>query len=182
MGEGSGILVLESLDYALKRNAKIYAEIMGVGMTADAYHMTAPHPEGHGARKAIELAIKNAGLQPEDIDYINTHGTSTGLGDIAEVKALKKILGDHAYKIPINSTKSMTGHILGAAGAVELLVTIKSIENNIVHPTINLDNPDPECDLDFVPFKKRECEINYAMSNSFGFGGHNISLVVGRYK
>ena len=181
MGEGSGILILEELEHAKARGAKIYAEIKGAAMTADAHHMTAPHPEGYGARKAMELAIKDAGLTAEQIDYVNTHGTSTGLGDIAETKAIKQILGDHAKKIPINSTKSMTGHLLGAAGAVEMVASVKSIEEQKVHPTINLENPDPECDLDYVTEGAREVKIDYAMSNSFGFGGHNVTLVVGKY-
>lgn len=180
MGEGSGILVLESLDHAKKRGAKIYGEILGVGMTADAYHITAPHPEGYGAKRAMSLAIADAGLTPDQLDYINTHGTSTDLGDISETKAIKAVLGEHAYKIPCNSTKSMTGHLLGSAGAVECIVALKTIEEKIVHPTANLDEHDPECDLDYVVGKPRECETRYAMSNSFGFGGHNISLVVGR--
>jgi 3-oxoacyl-[acyl-carrier-protein] synthase II len=181
MGEGSATLILEDLEHARARGAHIYAEMKGAAMTADAYHMTAPHPEGYGARKAIEFALKSAGIGCHEIDYINTHGTSTELGDIAETKAIKEVCGEHAYKIPINSTKSLVGHLLGAAGAVELLTSIKSIEEGVVHPTINLDNPDPECDLDYVPHKKREHEIKYAMSNSFGFGGHNVTLIVGRY-
>jgi 3-oxoacyl-[acyl-carrier-protein] synthase II len=181
MGEGAGILILESEEHAQKRGAKIYAEIKGAGMTADAYHLTAPHPEGYGAIKAMELALKFSNLTPEDIDYVNTHGTSTGLGDIAETKAIKKIFGERAYKILINSTKSMTGHLLGAAGSIEIIAAIKSIENQIVHPTINLDNPDPECDLDYVANVKRECKVENAISNSFGFGGHNVSVAVGKY-
>lgn len=180
MGEGSAILVVESYEHAVRRDAKIYGEIFGGGMTGDAYHITAPHPEGHGARRAMQVAINDGGLVPEQIDHINTHGTSTGLGDIAETKAIKAVLGDHAYKVPCNSTKSMTGHLLGAAGATEMVATMKAIEQQVIHPTLNLDNPDPECDLDYVPNKKRECEINYALSNSFGFGGHNVSLLVGR--
>jgi len=180
MGEGAGMLVLESLDHAKKRGAKIYGEILGVGMTADAYHITAPHPEGYGAKRAMSLAIADAGLTPDQLDYINTHGTSTDLGDISETKAIKAVLGERAYKIPCNSTKSMTGHLLGSAGAVECIVALKTIEEKIVHPTANLDEPDPECDLDYVPHEKREWETRHAMSNSFGFGGHNISLVVGR--
>lgn len=180
MGEGAALLVLESLDYARARGARIHAEILGAGMTADAYHMTAPHPEGLGACKAMELAIKSGGLKPEQIDYVNTHGTSTGLGDIAETRALKQVLGDHAYKIPINSTKSMTGHLLGSAGATELLTCILSMNHSTVHGTMNLDDPDPECDLDYVPNCKRSHNINYALSNSFGFGGHNVSLLVGK--
>lgn len=181
ISEGSGILIMESLEHAEARGAKIYGEFTGAGMTGDAHHMTAPHPEGYGARNAISLALKNANISADRIDYINTHGTSTGLGDIAEIKAIKEVFGEHAYKIPINSTKSMTGHLLGAAGAVELIASLKSIETQIVHPTINLDNPDPECDLDYVTEGKREVTIKHVLSNSFGFGGHNVSLVVSKY-
>jgi len=180
IGEGAAVMVIESYEYAVKRGARIYGEILGAGMTGDAYHITAPHPEGIGAKQAMRMALLDAGLQPEKIDHINTHGTATDLGDIAETKAIKAVLGDHAYKIPCNSTKSMTGHLLGAAGAMELVTVFKAIETGVVHPTINLDNPGPECDLDYVPHKARECNINYALSNSFGFGGHNVSLVIGR--
>jgi len=180
MGEGSAILILESEDHAKARGAKIYARILGSGMTSDAYHITAPHPEGIGARRAMINALKDAGITADKIDYINTHGTSTSLGDIAETRAIKEVLGEHAYKIPINSTKSMLGHLLGAAGAIELITCIKSIEDEMVHPTINLDSPDPECDLDYVPNQKRSSKINYAISNSFGFGGHNVTLLVAK--
>ena len=180
MAEGAGILILESYEHAVKRGARIYAEVLGAGMTADAYHMTAPHPEGLGARRAMTSAIADAGLQTNQIDHINTHGTATDLGDIAETRAIKAVLGEHAYTVPCNSTKSMTGHLLGAAGAVELITAIKSIETGTVHPTMNLDDPDPECDLDYVPNAARRHSVNYALSNSFGFGGHNVSLVVGR--
>ncbi|UCD65009.1 MAG: beta-ketoacyl-ACP synthase II [Candidatus Zixiibacteriota bacterium] len=180
MGEGAAILVLESYEMAKARGARIYAELKGAGSTADAFHMTAPHPEGYGARKSIELALKDAGISGEQVDYVNTHGTSTDLGDISETKAIKEVLGEHAYRIPINSTKSMIGHLLGAAGAIELVVTAKSIQEQAVHPTVNLDNPDPECDLDYVPGHKRASTINNAISNSFGFGGHNVTLVIGR--
>lgn len=180
MGEGSGILILESLDHATRRGATIYGEILGAGMTGDAYHMTAPHPEGYGAGKAMEIAIRDAGLTPGDIDYINTHGTATGLGDIAETRAIKKVLGERAYKIPCNSTKSMTGHLLGSAGAVEAITTLLSMQHNKVHPTVNLDDPDPECDLDYVPNAPRDWTVRTALSNSFGFGGHNVTLVLGR--
>lgn len=179
MGEGAGILILESYEHATARGARMYGEILGAGMTADAYHITAPHPEGHGARRSMVAALKDAGLTPDKIDYINTHGTATGLGDIAETKAIKYVFGDHAYEIPCNSTKSMSGHLLGAAGAIETIVMIKSINEGVVHPTTNLDYPDPECDLDYVPEGKREVSVSYAMSNSFGFGGHNVTLVVG---
>ena len=177
MGEGSGILIVESLESARARNARIYAEIIGCGMTCDAHHITAPLPDGSGAAKAMALAIKDAGIRPDEVDYINSHGTSTDLGDIAETKAVKTVFGDHAYKLAINSTKSMTGHLLGAAGGVEAAVTVRSIREKIVHPTINLDNPDPECDLDYVPNRSRQLDIRYAISNSFGFGGHNVSMV-----
>jgi len=180
MGEGAVILIIESYEHAKTRNANIYGEILGSGMTADAYHMTAPHPDGYGARRAMELCLKDSGISPQQIDYINTHGTSTNLGDIAETKAIKDVLGEHAHKIPCNSTKSMTGHMLGAGGAAELAVTLKSIQQEIVHPTINLDYPDPECDLDYVTSGMREWSISYALSNSFGFGGHNVSLIVGK--
>lgn len=178
MGEGSGILILESLESARARGARVYAEIVGAGMTCDAYHMTAPLPDGSGAAKAMQAALKDAGLQPADIDYINSHGTATVLGDIAETKAIKSVFGGHAYTLAVNSTKSMTGHLLGAAGAVEAIVTAKSIQEGRLHPTINLDVPDPECDLDYVPNVARECAIRCAVSNSFGFGGHNVSLVL----
>lgn len=181
MGEGAGMLILESLPHAQKRGARIYGEVLGVGMTGDAHHITAPHPEGVGARNAMKMALRSAGLEPEKIDYINTHGTATGLGDIAETKAIKSVLGEHAKKILCNSTKSMAGHMLGAAGAIEFIATMKSIETGMIHPTINLDDPDPDCDLDYVANEKREHQVEYALSNSFGFGGHNVTLVGGRF-
>jgi len=180
MGEGSAMLILESYDKAVERGARIYGEVFCGGMSGDAYHMTAPHPEGLGARRAMQTAIEDAGISTDKINYINTHGTATGLGDIAESRAIKAVLGEHAYKIPCNSTKSMIGHLLGAAGAIEAVVTLKSIQDGMVHPTTNLEVPDPECDLDYVPEGKRSHIIEYAMSNSFGFGGHNVSLVVGK--
>ena len=180
MSEGSALIIIESLEHAQKRGARIYGEILGVGMTADAYHMTAPHPEGEGASRAMAQAIRSAGLKPEQINYVNTHGTATDLGDIAETKAIKAVLGEYAYKVPCNSTKSIAGHLLGASGAIELVACLKSIETGWLHPTINLDEPDPECDLDYVPNQKRRWDVNYAISNSFGFGGHNVSLVVGK--
>lgn len=182
MGEGSGMLVMESLEHAQARGAKIYAEFTGSGMTGDAYHMTAPHPEGRAAKKAIELALEHANLKPEQIDYVNTHGTATGLGDIAETKSLKAVLGEHAYKIPINSTKSMIGHLLGAAGSLEFIASLKSIETQQVHPTINLENPDPECDLDYVSEGVRNAKVSHILSNSFGFGGHNVSLIASKFE
>ena len=181
MGEGAGMMIFESLDHAQRREAKIYAEIIGVGMSGDAYHITAPAPGGEGAIRSIQLALKDAGISPESVDYINSHGTSTDLGDLTECQAIKAVFGEHAYKIPVNSTKSMIGHLLGAGGAVELAVTIKSIEEGILHPTINYEFPDPECDLDFVPNQKRKATINTAISNSFGFGGHNITIAVKKF-
>ena len=181
MGEGSGILILESLESAKARGARIYAEIIGSGMTCDAYHMTAPIPDGSGAKMAMVHAIKDAGLKPEDVEYINSHGTATGLGDPAETKAIKAVFGEGAYKVPVNSTKSMVGHLLGAGGAVELIASIMSMQEGILHPTINLDNPDPECDLDYVPHKARELKFDTFLSNSFGFGGHNVTIAGRRF-
>lgn len=178
MGEGAGMIILESLDHAKRRGAKIYAEIIGVGMSADAYHITAPAPGGEGAIRSMRLALKDADISSESVDYINSHGTSTDLGDVTECQAIKAVFGEHANKIPVNSTKSMIGHLLGAAGAVELIAAIKSMEEGILHPTINYEFPDPECDLDFVPNQKRSTNISTAISNSFGFGGHNITIAV----
>lgn len=182
IGEGAGIVVLESLDHAMARGAHIYAEIKGYGLTGDAYHLTAPSPDGEGAAMAIEMALKEAGLAKEDIGYINAHGTSTQLNDRCETDAIKKVFGKHAYKIPISSTKSMTGHMLGAAGGVELVATALTIERGKIHPTINYQTPDPRCDLDYVPNIAREVEVDAAISNSFGFGGHNAVLVLKRFK
>lgn len=182
MGEGSAILAFEELKHALARGAKIYAEVLGVGNSADAYHITAPSPNGEGAAKAMELALKSAGVKPEEVDYINSHGTATILGDVAETQAIKTVFGEHALKLAINSTKSIIGHPLGAAGAMEMVATVKSIETGWLHPTLNQDFPDPECDLDYVPNLKRRQKVDIALSNSFGFGGHNVCLVVGRYE
>jgi len=184
MGEGAGVLVLESLDHALARGAKIYCEIAGGGATADAHHITAPHPEGLGARNVMNAALKDAGLKPEDIDYINVHGTSTPLGDIAETKAILSVFGDHAYNLNISSTKSMTGHCLGAAGALEALACIMAVTKDIVPPTINHFTDDPELDpkLNFTFNKAQQRPINAALSNTFGFGGHNASVIVKKYK
>jgi 3-oxoacyl-[acyl-carrier-protein] synthase II len=179
LSEGAGILVIEELEHAKKRGAQIYAELLGTGSTSDAYNITAPHPEGIGAARAMQLALKDAKLNPSDIDYINAHGTSTELGDACETLAVKNVFGTHAKKLAISSTKSMIGHLLGASGGVELIATVLSIKHGIVHPTINLDNPDPACDLDYVPNVARKLPVRYALSNSFGFGGHNASLVVG---
>jgi len=181
IGEGAGILLLEDLDHAKRRDAVIYAELAGFGMTADAYHITSPSPEGEGAAQAMKLALNDATLNPEDIDYINAHGTSTHFNDRCETKAIKTVFGKYAKNIPVSSTKSMTGHLLGASGGVELIACVLSIKHGIITPTINYENPDPECDLDYVPNTARECKVQYAMSNSFGFGGHNSALVVKEY-
>ncbi len=182
MGEGAGIIVLEELESALKRNAKIYAEIIGYGQSADAYHITAPCVDGEGAIKCMKNAIKDAKIEPSYIDYINAHGTSTELNDKSETLAIKAVFGEYAYKIPISSTKSMIGHLLGAAGVVESIAVIKSIETGIIHPTINYEVFDPDCDLDYVPNVKREKQIKYALKNSFGFGGHNVSLIFKKFE
>ncbi|MBP8613488.1 MAG: beta-ketoacyl-ACP synthase II [Firmicutes bacterium] len=178
IGEGAGVLVLEELEHARSRNAKVYAEVIGYGMSSDAYHITAPAPEGDGARRAMDAAIRDAGLTPSDIDYINAHGTSTPYNDANETQAIKNLMGPRAYQTMISSTKSMIGHLLGAAGAVETIATILAIDNGIVPPTINYEEPDPECDLDYVPNKARQCEIQVALKNSFGFGGQNACLVI----
>ncbi|MCA9401364.1 MAG: beta-ketoacyl-ACP synthase II [Candidatus Omnitrophica bacterium] len=178
MGEGAGIVVLESLEHAKKRGATILAEMAGYGRTCDAYHITAPESSGRGASKAMELALKDAGIKPEELSYINAHGTSTKLNDKVETLAIKNVFGDHAYKIPISSTKSMTGHLLGAAGGVEFAACIYAIQEGIIPPTINLETADPECDLDYVPNEARKAKITSAMSNSLGFGGHNASVVL----
>lgn len=181
MSEGAGILVLEALEHALKRDARIYAEIVGYGMTDDAYHITAPDPEGDGGARAMKLAIEDAGLNPEDFDLVNAHGTSTPLNDKLETKGIKKVFGEHAYKLCITANKSMIGHLLGAAGAVEAVATVLSIANDKVPPTINYEFPDPECDLDYVPNVAREKEIRAAISNSLGFGGHNCTIALKKF-
>lgn len=182
MGEGSGVLILENLEHAIKRGAKIYAEVVGYGATCDAYHITAPKEDGEGAIKAMEIAIKEAGIDKEEVDYINAHGTSTPYNDKIETLAIKTLFKDHAKKIAVNSTKSMIGHLLGAAGAVEAIVCIKSIEDSYVHPTINLQVQDEECDLDYVPNVGRELNVRYALSNSLGFGGHNASILLKKWE
>ncbi|AST90587.1 beta-ketoacyl-ACP synthase II [Sutcliffiella cohnii] len=182
MGEGAGILVLEELEHALKRGARIYAEIVGYGSTGDAHHITAPAPAGEGGARAMKMAINDGGLKPEDIDYINAHGTSTEYNDKYETMAIKEVLGDHAYNIAVSSTKSMTGHLLGAAGGVEAIFSIKAIEQSIIPPTINLETPDPECDLNYVPNKAIEREVKVALSNSLGFGGHNATIIFKKYE
>ncbi len=182
MGEGSGTLILEEYEHAKARGAKIYAEMVGVGFTGDAYHITAPAPEGEGAARSMKEALRDAGVQPEEVGYINAHGTSTELNDKNETTAIKTVFGKHAYDMVVSSTKSMTGHLLGAAGAIESIATVLAIKNGIVPPTINLDEPSPECDLNYVPKKAIEREINYAISNTFGFGGHNASLLFKKYE
>ncbi|MBS4030963.1 MAG: beta-ketoacyl-ACP synthase II [Clostridiales bacterium] len=181
MGEGAGVVVLELLEHALARNAKIYAEVIGYGLSADAYHVTAPDPDGSGARRCMESALRDAGIELGEMDYINAHGTSTELNDKTETSAIKKVFGDHAYKLAVGSTKSMTGHLLGAAGGMEAIVCALTIETGIIPPTINYENPDPECDLDYVPNKARERAVTVAMSNSFGFGGTNASIILKKY-
>jgi 3-oxoacyl-[acyl-carrier-protein] synthase II len=178
MAEGAGIVLLELLDHAKKRGARIHGEILGYGATADAYHITDPQPEGEGMIASMSAALRDALISPEDIDYVNAHGTATSVGDLAETKALKRVFGDRAYTLPISSTKSVTGHLLGAGGAVEAIACLCAMRDNIVPPTINLDNPDPECDLDYVPNVAREVPIRTAMTNSFGFGGHNATLIL----
>ncbi|ACK67221.1 3-oxoacyl-(acyl-carrier-protein) synthase 2 [Rippkaea orientalis PCC 8801] len=182
MGEGAGVLLLEELEHALDRGAKIYAEMVGYGMTCDAYHMTAPVPDGRGATRAMELALADGGIPPEQVSYINAHGTSTEANDVTETRAIKKALGEHAYNIVISSTKSMTGHLLGGSGGIEAVATALAIANDRVPPTINLANPDPQCDLDYVPKTSRPLEIDVALSNSFGFGGHNVTLAFRKYR
>ena len=182
MGEGAGIVVLEELGHAVERKAKILAELVGYGLTGDAYHITSPAPGGEGAARCMSMALRDAEIDPSKVDYINAHGTSTKYGDEFETAAIKTAFKEHAYKVAVSSTKSMTGHLLGAAGGVEAVVCVLSIVNNIIAPTINLDNPDPECDLDFVPNKAREANINYALSNSFGFGGTNACLLFKKYE
>ena len=181
MGEGSGLVLLESLDHALARKARIYAEFLGYGATGDAFHISAPAPEGEGAQRSMVMALASAGLKASDIDYINAHGTSTDLNDKLETLAIHKAFGEHASKLNISSTKSMTGHLLGASGGIEFIATVLSICKNIIHPTINYEDPDPDCDLNYTPNIAVSRNVRYAMSNSFGFGGHNASLVVGKY-
>jgi 3-oxoacyl-[acyl-carrier-protein] synthase II len=182
MGEGSGCLVLESLEHAERRGAHIYAELAGAGMSSDAFHMTLPDESGLSQARAMTAALAQAGLDPSAIDYVNAHGTATAAGDIAETRALKAALGEHAGKVAISSNKSMLGHCLGASGAIEAVATILTIVNSVVPPTINLTHPDPECDLDYVPLESRRQRVDVAASNSFGFGGHNVTLVFRRYE
>jgi 3-oxoacyl-[acyl-carrier-protein] synthase II len=178
MGEGAGILVLEELDAARERGAHVYAEVVGYGLSGDAYHVSAPDPEGEGAISCMRNAIAYAGLKPQDVEYINAHGTSTKLNDLSENKAVKAVFGEHAYKLAISSTKSMTGHLLGGAGGVEAIFSVLTLKHGLIPPTINYETPDPECDLDYVPNVARKAKVRVAMSNSFGFGGTNGSLVL----
>lgn len=182
MSEGAGIVVLEEMQHAIKRGAKIYAEVAGYGMSGDAYHITAPDPSGDGCVRSMRAALKDSGLKPEEIKYINAHGTSTVLNDKVETIAIKKVFGDYAYKVAVSSTKSMTGHLLGAAGGAEFIVSCLSIKHDIVPPTINLEEKDPECDLDYVPAEARSLKVDIAMSNALGFGGHNASLIIKEFK
>ena len=180
--DGAGLLIFEELEHARKRGARIYCEVVGFGTTCDAGHITQPDENGTGAGGAMQRALEDAQVSPDKIDYINAHGTSTPLGDIAETKAIKAVFGPAARKVSISSTKSQVGHSLGASGGIELVVTVMAIQDNLIPPTINLDNPDPECDLDYTPNQSRERVVNYAMSNSFGFGGHNASILVKRFE
>ncbi|WP_130616585.1 beta-ketoacyl-ACP synthase II [Cohnella abietis] len=180
MGEGAGVLILESLEHAQQRGARIYAEVIGYGMSGDAYHMTDPDPDG--AARCMKKALNDAGIEPEAIQYINAHGTSTGVGDKSETTAIKKAFGDHAYKLAVSSTKSMTGHLLGAAGGVEAVILGLTLQNGVIPPTVNLDNQDPELDLDYVPNTAREADVQVALSNSFGFGGHNATIIMRKYE
>ncbi len=182
MGEGAGILIFEELNHALERGADIYAEIVGYGLSGDAYHVSAPDPEGAGAVNCMKMALDYGNLRPEDVDYINAHGTSTKLNDLSETKAVKTVFGDHAYKLAISSTKSMTGHLLGGSGGVEAVFTVLAIKHGIIPPTVNYETPDPECDLDYVPNTARKMDVKVALSNSFGFGGTNASLVFRKYE
>jgi 3-oxoacyl-[acyl-carrier-protein] synthase II len=182
IGEGAGILILEEMEHALARGATIYAELVGTASTCDAYHRTSPHPDGTGAKKAMQLALDEAGLKPEDIDYINAHGTSTRVNDPVETKVIKDVFGEHAYKLAVSSTKSVHGHMIGAAGGMEAIVSALAIRDQYIPPTINLENPDPECDLDYVPNTGRSAPVNAVMSNSLGFGGHNGILVLKKFQ
>jgi 3-oxoacyl-[acyl-carrier-protein] synthase II len=182
LGEGGGALVLEELEHARKRGAEIWGEFLGLGFTADAYHQTAMAPEGEGGARAMRIALRDAGLGPEDVGYINAHGTSTAIGDSQETAAIKAVLGAHAEKCAVSSTKSMTGHLLGAAGAVESIACILALKRGVLPPTVNYETPDPACDLDYVPNQPRQCQVRCALNNSFGFGGHNAALVFGRFE
>jgi 3-oxoacyl-[acyl-carrier-protein] synthase II len=177
MAEGGSVVVLEDYDFAKARGAKMYGEVVGYGMSGDAYHMTAPDPEGDGAFRSMRMALRQAGIKPSDLGYVNAHGTSTNLNDKLETLAIKRALGDDAYKVPVSSTKSMIGHALGAAGSVEAIICLLAMRDGILPPTVNYENPDPDCDLDYIPNQARKADAEYALSNSFGFGGHNVSLI-----
>ena len=181
-GEGAGVVVLEELEHAKARGAKIYGEVTGYAMTGDAFHMTAPEPNGEGAQRAMKLALKDAGRNLEEVDYVNAHGTSTPMNDVMETKAIKGVFGDHAKKLRISSTKSMTGHLLGAAGGIEFIACCLAFENNLIPPTINYETPDPDCDLDYTPNVAKEFTGSVAMSNGFGFGGHNAVVIAERFQ
>jgi len=181
MGEGAGMLVFEELEHAKARGARIYAEVKGFGMSSDAYHITAPSPDGYGPSHGMSLALADGEVEPERVNYINAHGTSTSLNDAAETRAIREVFGDHADKLAVSSSKSMVGHLLGSSGAVELVLCAKSIETGVVHPTINYETPDPDCDLDYVPNEARELAVDHVLSNSLGFGGHNVTLCLGRF-
>jgi len=178
MGEGSVMFVLEDMEHARERGAAVLAEIAGYGASADMYHFTAPQPEGKGAARAMRQALESSGIDPNEVGYVNAHGTSTKLGDVAETKAIKNVFGDHAYELAVSSTKSVHGHLLGAAGAIEAAACVLALDRGLLPPTINLDDPDPECDLDYVPNRARKADVKVAISNSFGFGGHNATLVI----
>jgi 3-oxoacyl-[acyl-carrier-protein] synthase II len=182
IGEGGAVTILEELEHACARGAKIYAELVGYGYTGDAYHLAAPDPDGDGAARCMQMALRDAKLSPEEVDYINAHGTSTELNDITETVAIKRVFGDHAHKLPVSSTKSMTGHLLGAAGSTEAVFSVLAIRDKIIPPTINYENPDPRCDLDYVPNVAREAEVRVALSNAFGFGGTNATLIFKRFE
>jgi len=182
MGEGGAVMILEELERAKRRGAKIYAELVGYGYNSDAYHLAAPDPEGDGAARCMRMALKDAGLSPDEVDYINAHGTSTELNDITETLAIKRVFGERAYKIPVSSTKSMTGHLLGAAGSTEAVFSVLTIRDGVIPPTINYENPDPRCDLDYVPNVAREKKVKVVMSNSFGFGGTNSVLIFRKFE
>jgi len=182
MGEGGGVVVLESLESARARGAEIFAEVTGYGYAGDAYHVVQPHPQARGGARAMAAAVQEAGWKPEDVDYVNAHGTSTPFNDRLETLAIKEVFGEHAYKLAVNSTKSMTGHMLGAAGAVEFIVSVLTMREGIIHPTVNLEEADPDCDLDYVPNIARKQQVRKAITNSLGFGGHNASLAVARWE
>jgi 3-oxoacyl-[acyl-carrier-protein] synthase II len=181
MGEGAGVVVLETLEHAVRRDARIYAEVIGYGMTADAYHMTAPDPDGDGATRAMALTLQDAAVDPTQVGYINAHGTSTPYNDKTETLAIKRVFSDHAQRLAVSSTKSMTGHLLGAAGGIEAIATVLALYHGILPPTINYETPDPECDLDYVPNQARKQQVEVALSNGFGFGGTNATLAFRRY-